>query len=113
MRFSVARTIWNRYRAAAVLHAGAQGRVVVASHHLVLASLLSDCLQPWCVRRERRALATDARCTAGTNGLTLLTERGFDPAITTKAVGFARRVGATFGGPASISAGADEVDQRA
>ena len=100
--------------AAAVLHTLAQqGRVLVASHHVVLASLLSDCLQPWRLSREGDCWQLTPGVLLDTNGLTLLTERGFDPAITTKAVGFARRVGATLGGPASVSAGADEVDQRA
>lgn len=72
--------------AAAVLHTLAQqGRVVVASHHLVLASLLSDCLQPWCVRREGGRLQLQPGLLQATNGLSLLSERGFDPAITEKA----------------------------
>jgi hypothetical protein len=72
--------------AAAVLHTlAAQGRVVVASHHLVLASLLSDCLQPWCVRRQAGRLHLQPGLLQATNGLTLLTERGFEPAITEKA----------------------------
>ncbi|RZT05972.1 MutS domain V [Duganella sp. CF402] len=72
--------------AAAVLHTlAAQGRVVVASHHLVLASLLSDCLQPWCVRREGGAWQLTPGLLQDTNGIALLEERGFAPAITTKA----------------------------
>jgi hypothetical protein len=72
--------------AAAVLHTlAAQGRVVVASHHLVLASLLSDCLQPWCVRRTDGRLQLQPGLLQDTNGITLLTERGFPPAIATKA----------------------------
>lgn len=72
--------------AAAVLHTlAAQGRVVVASHHLVLASLLSDCLQPWCVRRADGRLQLQPGLLQDTNGITLLTERGFDPAIAEKA----------------------------
>jgi len=72
--------------AAAVLHTLAeQGRVVVASHHLVLASLLSDCLQPWCVRREGVAWQLTPGLLHDTNGIALLEERGFCSAITTKA----------------------------
>jgi DNA mismatch repair ATPase MutS len=72
--------------AAAVLHTlAAQGRVVVASHHLVLASLLSDCLQPWCVRRDGGAWQLTPGLLQDTNGIALLEERGFAPAITTKA----------------------------
>ncbi|WP_229258751.1 MutS-related protein [Duganella flavida] len=72
--------------AAAVLHTLAvQGRVVVASHHLVLASLLSDCLQPWCVRREDGRLQLQTGVLQATNGIAMLTERGFDPAIIEKA----------------------------
>ena len=72
--------------AAAVLHALAlRGRVMVASHHLVLASLLSDCLQPWCVRRDGNAWQLAPGLLRHTNGITLLSEHGFDPAITSKA----------------------------
>lgn len=72
--------------AAAVLHTLAQqGRLLVASHHLVLASLLSDCLQPWCVRREDGRWQLRPGVLQDTNGIALLTERGFTPAITAKA----------------------------
>ncbi|NYE64027.1 hypothetical protein FHW58_005261 [Duganella sp. 1224] len=72
--------------AGAVLHTLAQrGRVVVASHHLVLASLLSDCLQPWCVRREGGRWQLQPGLLRDSNGIALLTARGFDSAITTKA----------------------------
>lgn len=72
--------------AAAVLHTLAQqGRVMVASHHLVLASLLSDCLQPWCVRRDGDAWRLAPGLLQDTNGIRLLGERGFAPAITAKA----------------------------
>lgn len=72
--------------AAAVLHTLAQqGRVAVASHHLVLASLLSDCLEPWCVRRTGGQWQLAPGLLQHTNGITLLAERGFAPAITTKA----------------------------
>ncbi|TFW28061.1 MutS-related protein [Duganella callida] len=72
--------------AAAVLHALAQqGRVVVASHHLILASLLSDCLQPWCLSRSEDTWRLQAGLLEQTNGLALLNACGFDPAITAKA----------------------------
>lgn len=72
--------------AAAVLHTlAAQGRVVVASHHLVLASLLADCLQPWCVRRADGRLQLQPGLLQATNGITLLAERGFAPAISAQA----------------------------
>ncbi len=72
--------------AGAVLHTLAQqGRVVVASHHLVLAALLSDCLQPWCVSREDGRWQLRPGLLQATNGIALLTARGFDSAITTKA----------------------------
>jgi hypothetical protein len=72
--------------AAAVLHTLAeQGRVVVASHHLVLASLLSDYLQPWCVRRSEGQWQLTPGLLQDTNGIALLTERGFAHTITAKA----------------------------
>jgi hypothetical protein len=72
--------------AGAVLHTLAQqGRVVVASHHLVLASLLSDCLQPWCVSRENGRWQLQPGLLQDTNGIALLSARGFDTAITSKA----------------------------
>jgi hypothetical protein len=72
--------------AGAVLHTLAeQGRVLVASHHLVLASLLSERLQPWCVSRANGRWQLAPGLLQDTNGIALLTERGFDPAITAKA----------------------------
>jgi hypothetical protein len=72
--------------AGAVLHTLAhQGRVVVASHHLVLASLLADCLQPWCVRRDGGRWQLQPGLLQDTNGIALLAARGFDSAITGKA----------------------------
>jgi hypothetical protein len=72
--------------AGAVLHTLAQqGRVVVASHHLVLASLLADSLRPWCVSREDGRWQLKPGLLQATNGIALLTARGFDSAITTKA----------------------------
>jgi hypothetical protein len=72
--------------AAAVLHTLAQqGRVVVASHHLVLASLLSACLQPWCVSRVQGRWQLAPGLLQDTNGLALLTERGFDAEVAAEA----------------------------
>nr|WP_315254059.1 DNA mismatch repair protein MutS [uncultured Duganella sp.] len=72
--------------AGAVLHELAQqGRVLVASHHLVLASLLSDCLNPWCVSRVDGRWQLARGLLVDTNGIALLAERGFAPAITAKA----------------------------
>ncbi|MRW90884.1 DNA mismatch repair protein MutS [Duganella sp. FT80W] len=72
--------------AAAVLHTLAQqGRVMVASHHLVLASLLSDCMDAWCVRRSDGRWQLTPGVLGDTNGIALLSERGFAPAITSKA----------------------------
>lgn len=72
--------------AAAVLHALAQqGRVVVASHHLVLASLLSDCLAPWCVHHSGGAWQLTPGLLKDTNGIALLSQQGYTPAITTRA----------------------------
>ena len=75
--------------AAAVLHTLAgRGTVVVSSHNLVLAPLLDDCLRPWCVSApggDRSRLTLTRGVLAETNGIALLSARGFDPAIETKA----------------------------
>ncbi|WP_432381134.1 MutS-related protein [Duganella sp. P38] len=72
--------------AGAVLDAlAARGRVLVASHHLVLASLLSERLQPWCVSRVDGRWHVAPGLLVDTNGIALLAERGFAPAITERA----------------------------
>jgi DNA mismatch repair ATPase MutS len=72
--------------AAAVLHTlAARGRVVVASHHLVLAALLADHLQPWCVRRTDDGWELAPGLLQDTNGIALLAERGFAPEIVSRA----------------------------
>jgi hypothetical protein len=72
--------------AGAVLNELAQrGRVMVASHHLVLASLLSEQLQPWCVSRVDGRWQLAPGLLIDTNGIALLAERGFAPDITAKA----------------------------
>ncbi|MFA9217405.1 MAG: hypothetical protein ACEQSK_09890 [Sphingomonadaceae bacterium] len=75
--------------AAAVLHTlAARGTVLVSSHNLVLASLLEDRLSPWCVSAPdgaRTRLTLARGLLADTNGLALLSARGFDPAISAKA----------------------------
>ncbi|WP_229223895.1 DNA mismatch repair protein MutS [Duganella sp. sic0402] len=72
--------------AGAVLHELTRhGRVLVASHHLVLAALLSDRLQPWCVSRVDGRWQLAPGLLADTNGIALLGERGFGTAVTAKA----------------------------
>ncbi|MGV7208094.1 MutS-related protein [Oxalobacteraceae bacterium A2-2] len=75
--------------AAAVLDTLAQsGRVIVSSHNLVLASLLADSLEPWCVSApdgDRGRLQLRPGVLQDTNGLALLATRGFDPGIQSKA----------------------------
>ena len=67
---------------AAVLHAlAARGRVVVASHNLVLAPLLVEQLAPLYVRRRDGALSIEPGVLAETNGIALLTGRGFGARI--------------------------------
>ena len=51
----------------------------------MLASLLSDCLQPWCVSREDGRWQLQPGLLQDTNGIALLSARGFDTAITSKA----------------------------
>ena len=75
--------------AAAVLHTLAQsGRVIVSSHNLVLAPLLADVLAPLCVSAadgDRARLLIAPGVLAETNGIALLSARGFDDAIAAKA----------------------------
>ncbi len=56
----------------------AKGLVVVSSHNLVLASLLAHRLEPLCVSKNGDGVLTIGRgVLAHTNGLALLSERGF------------------------------------
>jgi hypothetical protein len=75
--------------AAAVLHTLAdRGTVIVSSHNVVLATLLEDCLAPWCVSApggDRARLVLAPGVLADTNGIALLASRGFGPAIAAKA----------------------------
>ncbi|MES2047429.1 MAG: DNA mismatch repair protein MutS [Pseudomonadota bacterium] len=79
--------------AASVLHTLAENcPVIVSSHNLVLAALLADRLTPLCVSATRdnanhkgKSLALRPGVLADTNGLSLLTDRGFDTEITAKA----------------------------
>jgi DNA mismatch repair ATPase MutS len=73
--------------AAAVLEAlAAKDTVIVSSHNLVLASLLEHHLAPFCVvRDEAGALFLAPGVLTHTNGIALLAERGFGPAIEARA----------------------------
>ena len=56
--------------------------VVVSSHNLVLAPLLAHRLDPLCVRRaEDGTLSLTSGVLAHTNGIALLAERDFGPAV--------------------------------
>ena len=60
----------------------AQGLVIVSSHNLVLASLLSHRLAPLCVARgPDGALSVADGVLAHTNGIALLAQRGFGPQV--------------------------------
>jgi DNA mismatch repair ATPase MutS len=73
--------------AAAVLEAlAADSTVIVSSHNLVLAALLEHRLAPSCVvRDEAGALVLAPGVLAHTNGIALLTQRGFGSAIEARA----------------------------
>ncbi|HEX8614827.1 MAG TPA: hypothetical protein VF800_26395 [Telluria sp.] len=63
-----------------------KGLVMVSSHNLVLASLLAHRLAPLCVRLGADgALVLEAGVLAHTNGIALLAQRGFGPAIEERA----------------------------
>ncbi|SFV07617.1 MutS-related protein [Pseudoduganella namucuonensis] len=73
--------------AAAVLDTLARsGTVLVSSHNLVLAPLLEHALAPLCVGEEGGRLRVRPGVLARTNGIALLAERGFGPAIESKAL---------------------------
>ena len=60
----------------------AKGMVVVSSHNLVLAALLAHRLDPLCVAKDGDGALTLARgVLAHTNGIALLSERGFGGAV--------------------------------
>jgi hypothetical protein len=73
--------------AAAVLDVlAANSMVIVSSHNLVLATLLEHRLAPFCVAvDERGALTLSPGLLAHTNGIALLAQRGFGPAIEARA----------------------------
>lgn len=77
--------------AAAVLDTlAARSLVVVASHHLELASLLAHRLDPCCIKRTGAALALEHGVLAETNGIALLAAQGFDRDVQHKAARVAR-----------------------
>jgi hypothetical protein len=60
--------------------------VVVSSHNLVLGPLLAHRLDPWrIVRVEEDGLRLEPGVLGQTNGVALLAQHGFDPAIQRKA----------------------------
>jgi hypothetical protein len=64
----------------------AKGLVLVSSHNLVLASLLARRLAPLCVRLDAAGrLVLEPGVLAHTNGIALLAQRGFGPAIEARA----------------------------
>lgn len=75
--------------AAAVLHTlAARGTVIVASHNLVLAPLLIDCLAPLCVSApdgDPARLTLAPGVLAAPNGIALLAARGFGAPLEAKA----------------------------
>lgn len=77
--------------AAAVLDTlAARSPVVVASHHLELASLLAHRLDPYCIRRTGASLALEPGVLAETNGIALLAAQGFGRDVQDKAARVAR-----------------------
>ncbi|WP_342120781.1 MutS-related protein [Pseudoduganella sp. OTU4001] len=72
--------------AAAVLEQlAAQGTVLVSSHNVVLAQLLDRSCVPLLVQKRAGRLVLTPGVLSETNGLTLLAESGFDPAIEQRA----------------------------
>jgi DNA mismatch repair ATPase MutS len=73
--------------AAAVLDVlASKGLVMVSSHNLVLASLLAQRLAPLCMRQGADwRLVLEPGVLAHTNGIALLAQRGFGPAIEDRA----------------------------
>jgi hypothetical protein len=97
--------------AAAVLDTLAQqGTVLVSSHNLVLAPLLAHRLAPLCVSAEDGQLRVRPGVLAHTNGLTLLAERGFGPAIEAKAAQVHAWLGDYLAHPKDCSHGLNDVN---
>lgn len=72
--------------AAAVLdELAAHGTVLVSSHNVVLARLLEGSCVPLLVQKRADSLVLTPGVLADTNGLTLLAQSGFDPAIERRA----------------------------
>jgi hypothetical protein len=72
--------------AAAVLEElAAQGTVLVSSHNVVLAQLLDRCCVPLLVQRRGERLVLTPGVLSDINGLALLAQSGFDPAIERRA----------------------------
>ncbi|MTW09688.1 DNA mismatch repair protein MutS [Pseudoduganella eburnea] len=63
----------------------ARGTVLVSSHNVVLAQLLEPCCVPLLVQKRAGRLALTPGVLADTNGLTLLAQSGFEPAIEQRA----------------------------
>jgi hypothetical protein len=90
--------------AAAVLDAlAARAVVLVSSHNLILASLLQDRLDPYCIAREGDALALCAGVLLDTNGVALLGAQGFSPEIAQQAARVAHWLGGYLAEPAAAA----------
>jgi hypothetical protein len=76
---------------AAVLDTLAErGLVIASSHHLVLASLLGHRFEAWHIVRANDSLSLRPGVLVETNGVALLSERGFAPEVAHKAARVAR-----------------------
>jgi DNA mismatch repair ATPase MutS len=90
--------------AAAVLDTlAAQSLVLVSSHNVVLAALLRDRLDPYCIAREGGALAVCAGVLLETNGVALFGAQGFAPVIAEKAERVARWLGGYLAEPSAAA----------
>jgi hypothetical protein len=87
--------------AAAVLDTlAARGLVLVSSHNVVLASILSRWIEPVQIAREGRGLSLRPGVLVETNGVSLLGAQGFSPEIGAKAARVAAWLGKRLAEPA-------------
>jgi DNA mismatch repair ATPase MutS len=88
--------------ATAVLSALSQHALVfVASHNLVLAPLLTQCLDPYVIKKTSNGgLALERGVLAEPNGIALLAAYGFEPEVQAKAAEVARWLNAARAAPA-------------
>lgn len=79
---------------AVVRELATRGTVLLSTHNAMLLRVLDDLLAPWCLKRHPGGLELQAGVLVEPNGLALLAERGFSPAIQQQALKIFRELNA-------------------